>query len=43
MEENLLRIRVVSFKQGTKHVLDNTLFYVKKLMELPSNQGKNED
>jgi hypothetical protein len=39
MENPTLRIRLVSFKDSTKQNLDNTLYYIKKLTQLPSNNG----
>ena len=42
MENNSLRIRIVSFKDSAKQNLDGTLFYIKKLIQLPSNNGKIE-
>jgi hypothetical protein len=42
MENQTLRIRLVSFKDSTKQTLDSTLFYIKKLTQLPSNNGKIE-
>ncbi len=41
MENNTLRIRIISFKDSAKQNLDNTLYYIKKLTQLPSNNGKN--
>jgi hypothetical protein len=39
MEKNTLRIRLVSFKDTAKQNLNN-LFYIKKLTQLPSSNGK---
>ena len=41
MEKNTLRIRIVSFKDSAKQNLES-LFYIKKLTQLPSNNGKIE-
>ncbi|CAF2673748.1 unnamed protein product [Rotaria sp. Silwood2] len=37
MENETLRIRIVSFKHSDKQNLNKSLFYIKKLLELPSN------
>ncbi|CAF0966779.1 unnamed protein product [Rotaria sordida] len=37
MENETLRIKIVSFKDSNKQNLNKSLFYVKKLLELPSN------
>ena len=42
MENNTLRIRLIPFKDSAKHNLDGTLFYIKKLTQLPSDSGKIE-
>ena len=39
MEKNTLRVRLVSFKDSAKQSLD-MLCYIKKLTQLPSNNGK---
>ena len=39
MERNTLRIRLVSFKDTAKRNLES-LFYIKKLTQLPSANGK---
>ncbi|CAF3605758.1 unnamed protein product [Rotaria sp. Silwood1] len=38
MENETLRIRIVSFKNSNKQNLNKSLFYIKKLLELPSNK-----
>ncbi len=40
MENNTLRIRIVSLKDSAKQSLTNVLCYIKKLTNLPSNNGK---
>ena len=42
MDNNILQIRIISFKDSTKHNLDNILCYIKKLTQLPSNNGKTQ-
>lgn len=37
---NILRIKFISFKDSKKHNLNSTLCYVKKLIQLPPNVGK---
>ena len=40
MDETMLRIRMVSFKDATDHALNDIIFYVKKLIELPESTDK---
>ena len=41
MDQTMLRIRVVSFKDAADHALNDIIFYVKKLIEPPESANKN--